>query len=420
MISGTAGCGVRYAVRKSGSAVGWCALSVRCGTRDEAGFHSGIAHFTEHTVFKGTAHKSAAVINSYLDRLGGELNAYTTKEDITFHATVLKEDLTKAAGLLFELATCPTFPEKEIETEKGVVIDEIQSYKDSPAEDVYDRFEEALFAGHPLSRPILGTVASVKKITSDELHRFVREHFTPDRIVFTVVADFDEKRMEKAVLKLISHYFPDNHSEAGIPLENVLRTPPGGEECMEVPENHFDKTIEKRNHEVNAVLGGLAPSLYEQKERITAVLLANILGGPASNSILNRILREKNGWVYGVECGYTQYRDTGIMAISLGCDRENLDKCFREVEKAVRELQDKLLSERRLKAARKQLLGQLAIGSESGEAQCLSMSKSLMAYGRVASAEENKRWIDDISAMDIQDMAAKIFSPEKISRLIYL
>ena len=417
MISGTAECGVKYAVRRSGSAVGYCALSVRCGTRDEAGFHSGIAHFTEHTVFKGTAHKSAAVINSYLDRLGGELNAFTTKEDITFHATVLKEDLSKAAGLLFELATCPVFPEKEVETEKGVVIDEIQSYKDSPAEDVYDRFEEALFAGHPLSRPILGTVASVKKITSDELRRFVRENFTPDRIVFTVVANLDEARMEKAAIKLIAKYFP---GDTGLNGKEINRWSHVAEECPEVPQNHFERTVEKRNHEVNAVLGGLAPSLYEQKERVTAVLLANILGGPASNSILNRILREKNGWVYGVECGYTQYRDTGIMAISLGCDRENLDKCFLAVAKAVQELQDKQMSERSLKAAKKQLLGQLAIGSESGEAQCLSITKSLMAYGRVATAEENRKCIDSITAKDLQDMAAKIFSPEKLSRLIYL
>ena len=147
MITGTVDCGLRYAVRKGGSSVGYCALSIRCGTRDEAGYPSGIAHFTEHTIFKGTARKSAAVVNGYLDRLGGELNAYTTKEEIVLHATVLKEDLPKAAGLLFELATQATFPEKEVETEKGVVIDEIQSYKDTPADEVYDRFEEMLFEG---------------------------------------------------------------------------------------------------------------------------------------------------------------------------------------------------------------------------------------------------------------------------------
>ena len=157
MRSGTAPCGLRYAVRRGGSAVGYCALSMRCGTRDEDGFGNGIAHFAEHTMFRGTARKSASVINSYLDRLGGELNAYTTKEEIVLHATVLKEDLGKAAGLLFELATEATFPDAEIETERGVVLDEIISYKDNPAEDVYDKFEGMLFEGHPLGLPILGT-----------------------------------------------------------------------------------------------------------------------------------------------------------------------------------------------------------------------------------------------------------------------
>ena len=169
MITGQTESGLRYAVRKGGFSVGYCALSIRCGTRDEEGYHSGIAHFTEHTLFKGTTHKSAAVVNGYLDRLGGELNAFTTKEEIVLHATVLKEDLPKAAGLLFELATEAVFPDKEIETEKGVVIDEIHSYKDSPADEVYDRFEEDLYAGHPLGRPILGTPASVRRITSEEL-----------------------------------------------------------------------------------------------------------------------------------------------------------------------------------------------------------------------------------------------------------
>ena len=411
MITGTDNCGLRYAVRKGGSSVGWCALSIRCGTRDEEGFHGGIAHFTEHTLFKGTAHKSAAVVNGYLDRLGGELNAFTTKEEIVLHATVLKEDLPKAAGLLFELATQASFPEKEVETEKGVVIDEIQSYKDSPADEVYDRFEEMLFEGHALGRPILGKPASVRRITSDELRRFVREHFTPDRMAFTMMADLDETRMEREVRKLAARYF----SAASSSSETVSPLSEG-----QVKTAIFDRTVDKRNHEVNAVIGGPAPSLYEEKDRIAAVLLANILGGPASNSILNNILREKNGWVYGVECGYTQYRDTGIMAISLGCDKDNLGKCFAAIDKAVRELQDKPLSDRKLKAAKKQLLGQLAIASDSGEAQCLSMGKSLLAFGRVASSAENKAAIEAVTAADLQAMARRIFDSTKLSRLIYL
>ena len=411
MITGTDNCGLRYAVRKGGSSVGWCALSIRCGTRDEEGFHGGIAHFTEHTLFKGTARKSAAVVNGYLDRLGGELNAFTTKEEIVLHATVLKEDLPKAAGLLFELATQASFPEREVETEKGVVIDEIQSYKDSPADEIYDRFEEMLFEGHALGRPILGKPASVRRITSDELRRFVREHFNPDRMAFTMMADLDETRMEREVRKLAARYF----SAASSSSETVSPRSEG-----QVKTAIFDRTVDKRNHEVNAVIGGPAPSLYEEKDRIAAVLLANILGGPASNSILNNILREKNGWVYGVECGYTQYRDTGIMAVSLGCDKDNLEKCFAAIDKAIRELQDKPLSDRKLKAAKKQLLGQLAIASDSGEAQCLSMGKSLLAFGRVASSAENKAAIEAVTAADLQAMARRIFDSTKLSRLIYL
>lgn len=412
MIAGTTDCGLRYAVRKGGSSVGYCALGIRCGTRDEAGYHSGIAHFTEHTIFKGTAHKSAAVVNGYLDRLGGELNAYTTKEEIVLHATVLKEDLPKAAGLLFELATEAAFPEREIETEKGVVIDEIQSYKDSPADEVYDRFEEMLYEGHPLGQPILGTAASVRKITSEELKRFVREHFTPDRMAFTMMADIDEARMEREVRRLAGKYF---HAAPASGAETETPRSDGN-----VQTSRFYKTVDKRNHEVNAVIGGSAPSLYGEQDRIAAVLLANILGGPASNSILNRILRERNGWVYGVECGYTQYRDTGIMTISLGCDKDNLEKCFKAITSAIHDIQEKPLSERRLKAAKKQLLGQLAIGSESGEAQCLSMGKSLLAFGRVASSAENKAAIEAVTSTDLQRLARRIFAEDNLSKLVYL
>ena len=418
MISGRAECGMQYAVRKSGSAVGYCALSIRCGTRDEEGYHSGIAHFVEHTIFKGTARRSASVINGYLDRLGGELNAFTTKEEIVFHATVLKEDLPKAMSLLLELATCPTFPEHEINTEKGVVIDEIHSYKDTPSEDIYDRFEEMLFAGHPLSGPILGTTASVKKITREELLKFVREKFLPCRMAFTIVADIDEARMEKDVLKLAQKHFPD------------MTAPECISECMSdnlpcirhgipaaVP---FDKTLNKRNHQANCIIGGLAPSLYQERERLATVLLCNILGGPATNSILNSVLREKNGWVYGVECSYTQFSDTGMAVISLGCDKSNLEKCLKAIDKEIGKLQTTPMSERKLKAAKKQMLGQLAISSDNGETQCLSMGKSLMAYGKITEGKETRELIERITSEDVMEMARTIFAQDRLSKLIYI
>lgn len=211
MISGTTPEGLRYAVRQSGRSVAYCALTVGAGTRDEAPYPAGIAHFVEHTLFRGTRRKSASVISGYLDKLGGELNAYTTKEEIVLHATVLKEDIKRAAGLLFELATEPTFPDREVETERGVVLDEIISYKDNPAEDVYDRFESLLLKGSPLQTPILGTAASVKKITPEMLRSFVAQKFVPEKMAFTLVADLPESRMEKMVLKLTEHVFSPSH-----------------------------------------------------------------------------------------------------------------------------------------------------------------------------------------------------------------
>ena len=402
---------MQYAVKRSGSAVGYCALSIRCGTRDEEGFHGGIAHFIEHTIFKGTSQRSAAVINSYLDRLGGELNAFTTKEEIVFHATVLKEDLGKAAALLFELATCPTFPEQEINTEKGVVIDEIQSYKDAPSEDIYDKFEEMLFKGHPLSGNILGTRASVRKISRQELLGFTQKKFRPEKMAFTIVADIDEKDLEKNVRKLAQKHFNGHIADQTISESRTL--------SAFTPEQ-FDITMNKRNHQANCIIGGVAPSLYQDRERLATVLLCNILGGPANNSILNSVLREKNGWVYGVECSYTQYSDTGIVAISLGCDKSNLDKCVKTIHKEICKLQEEVLSERKLKAAKKQLLGQMAISGDNGETQCLSMGKGLLAYGKLNTGKETRQMVEGITAEDIREMARTIFAPSNLSKLIYI
>ena len=424
MTSGTADCGLRYAVKKSGSSVAYCALSIKCGTADEQGYHNGLAHFVEHTLFKGTERRSAAVINSYLDRLGGELNAFTTKEEIVFHATVLKEDLHKAASLLFELATCPTFPQHEIEVEKGVIIDEIHSYKDSPSEDIYDKFEEMLFKGHPLSGNILGSTRSVKAITRDELLRFVHEKFKPEKIAFSIVADIDEKKLEKEVQKLCRQFYPDTNANDDTSSDKTSTQDNGAAlnkgNRLKPAYTPFDKTLNKRNHQANCIIGGPAPSLYQERERLATVLLCNILGGPANNAILNSVLREKHGWVYGVECAYTQFAETGMVAISLGCDKSNLDKCVDAIHKELRKLQAEPLSDRKLKAAKKQLLGQLAISGDNGETQCLSMGKSLLAYGKITSGQETRELIERISAADIQEMARTVFDISRLSKLVYI
>ena len=412
MRSGVTPSGIRYGVKQSGRAVAYCALSIGCGTRDEAAYPAGIAHFVEHTLFRGTRRKSAAVIGGYLDRLGGELNAYTTKEEIVLHATVLKEDLGKAARLLFELAREATFPDDEIETERGVVLDEIISYKDNPAEDVYDRFESLLFEGHPLETPILGTRASVKKITPAMLRRFVAEKFVPQAMVFTVVADMEEARLEKTVRKIIADCAPAGQPEAAArPVQ-----PAGPAWSGKV----FTKVVDKRNHEVNAVIGGTAPSLYQMPDRLVAAMLVNLLGGPASNSLLNKELREKRGWVYGIECSYTQYADTGIVAISFGCDKSNLAPCQAAIGRILAGLRDKPLSAARLRSFRRQLLGQLAISGDAGEAQCLSMGKSLLSWSRIMPPEEVRTQLEAITPEDLQAMARRLFAPDRLSSLIYL
>ena len=411
MLTGYTPEGLGYAVRRSGAEVGYCALTIGCGTRDEHPFPSGIAHFTEHSVFKGTARRSARSINSCLEILGGELNAFTTKEEIVIHATVLKEDLGRALGLLVELATEPSFPSTEIEVEKGVVMDEIQAYKDSPSEDIYDCFEELLFKGHPLSSPILGTIESVPLITTEHLRAFTARGFVPGRMVLSMVADLPEEKMVRMIMKASS----------------AVKSVPGAQETAKPVREHispeqrqFNQSVNKDNHEANAVFGGYAPSLGEGRERLVAGLLANILGGPASNSILGNVLREKNGWVYGVEASYTPYLDSGIMAISFGCDHSNLSKATRAMKRELVKICESPLGSRSFATAKKQLLGQMTVSNANGESQCLGIGKSMLAFGKVTSDEEMRQKIMSIEAEELRREAEKIFAPEKLSSLIFL
>lgn len=404
--------GIQYEVRSQGKAAGYCALSVKVGTRDEGAYHNGIAHFLEHTLFKGTSRKSAAVINGFLEKSGGELNAFTTKEEIVLHATVLSSEMEKAASLLMEIAFDAQFPTEEIEVEKGVVIDEIASYKDSPADDIYDVFEEKLFAGSTLSRPILGSEDSVRQINAEELRLFRKEFFVPERMTFTMVSPLTEARMRRIVEKL-SAKWAGAYAEKGRPAGDRCPSPA-------IQEIRFDITEDKNNNEVNCILGCTAPSLLEEKDRLTAILLCNILGGPASNSILGAVLREKHGWVYNVDCSYTPYSDTGIATIMFGCEKENLTKCEKTIHRELQRMQEKTLSESKLKMAKKQLLGQNTIGMENGEALCISMGKSLMAFGCIMSEGEAERKIAAISAEDVRLMASRLFSRDRMSRLVYL
>lgn len=416
-------CGLKFAFRRTKSPVAYSALTIMSGTRNEPESLCGIAHLTEHMLFKGTARRTPSQINNRLERLGGELNAYTTKEDTVIYSTVLKEDAPKAVDLLFELAFTSTFPEKELVKERSVVIDEINMYKDSPAECIYDNFEELLFGEHPLSRTILGSSKTLKKMTSADLRQYVSENFTPERMCITIVANMTPQRAEKLVQQAIDTYIQKEDAEQRREVRPILEGnggpyPKRGAEGGLRPGAVFTKEVAKHNHQVNCIIGTTAPSLYDRR-RLAMVLLANILGGPSSNSRLNQTLREKNALVYNIDCSYSQFADTGSVMIGFGCEKGHLDQCLDLVHKEIANLRDNPLSDRALRDAKKQLLGQNAISSDNGEAQSLAMGKSLLVFGEIPTDEEIRNRINSITAEDIRAIAAEVFADERLSTLIY-
>lgn len=403
---------MHFKFKKSNSPVAYCALTIRAGTRNEDQMYGGIAHLTEHMIFKGTQYRSARSINSYIEKLGGELNAFTSKEEIVIHSTVLKEDISRAIALLVELAFCPKFSEKELEKEKTVVLDEIISYKDSPSDQIFDDFEEMLFEGTNLAMPVLGKARTLKKIGVKQLNDYVRTHFVLQNMAFTVVADAQEEKVKRLLYKSLEKYAPGAISAVE---DNMLRPIPQPLGRIE----SFNKTIHRKGHQTHCVIGARAYPYYD-KRRMALILLVNILGGPAANSRLNTVLREKNALVYNVDAAYGQYSDTGIVTIYFGCDRNYYEKCVKLVEGELERFRRVPMSERALKGAKKQLLGQLAISSDNGEAQCLSMGKSLLVFGEVLDNARVKEMIDNITPEEVMEVAKDLFSEDKICKLTYL
>ena len=399
--------GLRFGFKAVSSPVAYCALSVKVGTRDEHPPLNGIAHMTEHMLFKGTTTRGAISINNYLESLGGELNAYTTKEETVIQATVLKEDLSKAIELLCDLAFNSKFPDKELEKEKEVILEEIKSYKDSPSELIFDDFEEELFGGHPLAGNILGTPKSIKKISSKDIREFTALNYRPENMSFSIVADLPVEKCEKLVHK----YFGHNDKLSNIDYKTVTYPMPphlGGKM----------KIISKRSYQAHCVVGGRAYSFYD-KRRLPLALLTNILGGPALNSKLNRILREKHALAYSVDASYTPFTDTGVFSVYFGTDKSNLDKCIALVTKEFNLLKEREMSPTKLKSAKKQLLGQLAVSMDNAEAQCLNIGKSLLVFNKVEPIGELRRRIEEITAHEIFEAANDIFSEDNMITLIY-
>lgn len=424
---------MKFSFKRVTSPVAVCAVSTMVGTRNEEPAYNGLAHLNEHMLFKGTEKRGAASINNLLENVGGELNAYTTKEETVVHATVLKEDLRRAVELLLELLFTSTYPDKELLKEREVVYEEIISYKDSPADSIYEDFECRLFEGHPLQYPILGTRKTLSRIESSTLKEYLHKWFIPDNMAISVVADMEESQVVKIVERALRKYCPGQHCD--IIRESTLQplvagtagfgTAGGGTAAGEAapldwtPVPPFRIEINKKHHQAHCIIGTRAYSYTQERERLALALLANILGGPAMNARLNTVLREKNALVYTVEACFNPYSDTGLFTIYFGCDKPLVERSLRLVRKELERVIEAPLSSRALANAKKQLLGQLAIASDNSEAQCLSMGKSMMIFGYIEPMETTRSKIESLTSSELQRVAQEILTWDNLSILIY-
>ena len=393
--------GIRGIHRQVKGSVAHCALVIGAGSRDEHPDQYGLAHFTEHAFFKGTEHRRAWQVNCRLENLGGELNAFTTKEDTTIHATTLRGDFAKAAELIADIAFRSTFPDRELEREKEVIADEINTYKDSPADMIYDTFEDLLFADSELGHNILGRKASLMRYDGDAIRAFTARTHTTDQMVFSSIGNFSAKAAETVAAR----YFADRPA-----------TVRGFEQVAPAAYVPFEKTVVKHTHQTHCIIGNRACGIGEE-QRLPLALLTNILGGPSANSLLNVVLREKNGLSYNIEASYTPYGDTGIVAIYFSSDHSNAEQCVELIDGQLRKLRTAPLTARQLSMAKKQFIAQLAISSESNESYMLGAGKSLLVHDDVDTMEQVYAKVRDLTAAQLTEVAEAVFS--NMSRLIY-
>lgn len=392
--------GLRVIHLPSLSPVVYCGIGINAGTRQEADGEEGLAHFCEHVSFKGTQRRSALQILNCLESVGGDLNAFTNKEDTVFYAAILKEHLSKAVDLLCDIVFCSQYPDDEIRHEVDVICDEIDSYNDSPAELIYDEFENKIFQGHPLGHNILGTKAQVQSYTSSYAQHFTRRYYSPDNAIFFAYGDIDFGRLVKML-------------EKSIPLAEVSLLPTLGITLQ--PSSVSPLT--SSHHQAHVMLGCRTFS-FDDPRRMPLYLLNNILGGPGMNARLNLSLREKYGLVYTVESSMACYSDTGIWCVYFGCDHHDVKRCIRLVSHELDRMMQHQLSERQLSAAKRQLKGQLTIACDNREQFALDFAKNFLHQGKERDIEMVLQQIDAITASQIQDVAQQLFAPDHIQQLI--
>jgi predicted Zn-dependent peptidase len=384
------------------SAVAYCGLTINTGSRDELVSEHGLAHFIEHSFFKGTKRRRAFHINNRLENLGGELNAFTTKEETVVHATTLRGDFSKAAEVIVDVVFNSTFPQRELDKEKEIIIDEINSYKDSPAERVFDDYEDLLFKDSSLGHNILGSKKSLMRYTTADIFAFTRRTHNTNKMVFSSVGNFNGKRFRD----ICERYFKD------IPAN------PRAFERDSVPDyQYFEKTVNKNTYQAHCILGTRAYSNRDER-RVELSLLLNMLGGPSANSMLNIALRERNGLTYNVEAGYSAFSDTGMASIYFTTDPENLDRCRELTAKELKKIITEGITPRRLTVAKKQFIGQLAIAMESNEGLMLGAGKSFLTYREVDTMAGMVKRIDRSTPEEINRVAEEIFQ-NNLSVLIH-
>ncbi|MBQ9677412.1 MAG: insulinase family protein [Prevotella sp.] len=394
--------GLRVIHLPSDSPVIYCGIGIKVGSRHEQQGEEGLAHFCEHVTFKGTRRRSALQILNSLESVGGDLNAFTNKEDTIFYAAILKEHLPRAVDLLTDIVFNSTYPDQEIAHEVDVICDEIESYNDSPAELIYDEFENKLFQGHPLGHHILGTRERVKSFTSEDARRFTQRYYRPDNAIFFAYGNLNFLQL---VRKLES---------AGVRRYEDARE----REMPKYNPSPSSLSLPSPSHHQSHVMLGCKTYAFNDPRRMPLYLLNNILGGPGMNARLNLSLRERHGLVYTIESSMASYSDTGCWSVYFGCDHHDVKRCLRLVNRELDRMMQHPLSERQLLAAKRQLKGQIAIACDNREQFALDFAKSFLHYDKERDIDYLFQQIDAITALQLQGVAQECFDPQRLTTLM--
>ena len=422
--------GLRIIHLPSDSKVVYCGYQINAGTRDEQPGEEGLAHFCEHVTFKGTERRKAWHILNCLESVGGDLNAYTNKEGTVYYAAILKEHIARAVDLLSDIVFHSVYPQAEIDKEVEVICDEIESYNDSPAELIYDEFENILFKGSPLGHNILGTAKQVRAFKTEDALRFTRKLYRPDNAIFFAYGDIDFKKLVKLLKKALEVKSEERRAEiseerrAKSEESNGLTNHHAQISNFNAQDNDAESiegqtiVLQKNTHQAHVMIGTRAYDVHDNR-RMPLYLLNNILGGPGMNAKLNLALREHNGLVYTVESTMVAYGDTGTWSIYFGCDEHDVKRCLRLVRRELDKLMEKPLSEAQLRAAKKQIKGQIGVACDNRENFALDFGKSFLHYGWEKNVDKLYKQVEEITAEQMQAVARELFDEKRLTTLIF-